>query len=43
MTRPLGQLLIRLPMYEKCETDALTHSHYLAERLVNIPSSVPES
>jgi aminotransferase in exopolysaccharide biosynthesis len=43
MTRPLWQLLNRLPMYEKCETDALTHSHYLAERLVNIPSSVPES
>lgn len=43
MTRPLWQLLNRLPMYEKCETDALTHSHYLAERLVNIPSSVPKS
>ncbi|MDB2584928.1 LegC family aminotransferase [Alphaproteobacteria bacterium] len=43
MTRPMWQLLNRLPMYEKCETDALTHSHYLAERLVNIPSSVPES
>ena len=43
MTRPLWQLLNRLPMYEKCETDALTHSNYLAERLVNIPSSVPES
>lgn len=43
MTRPLWQLLNCLPMYEKCQTDALTHSHYLAERLVNIPSSVPES
>ena len=43
MTRPLWQLLNRLPMYENCETDALTQSNYLAERLVNIPSSVPES
>jgi hypothetical protein len=41
MTRPLWQLLNRLPMYENCETDALTHSNFLAERLVNIPSSVP--
>jgi perosamine synthetase len=41
MTRPLWQLLHRLPMFEKCETDALTHSNFLAERLVNIPSSVP--
>lgn len=41
MTRPLWQLLNRLPMYESCETDALTHSIFLAERLVNIPSSVP--
>jgi perosamine synthetase len=43
MTRPLWQLLNRLPMYERCETDALTHSIFLADRLVNIPSSVPES
>lgn len=41
MTRPLWQLLNRLPMYEDCETDTLTQSNYLAERLVNIPSSVP--
>lgn len=41
MTRPLWQLLNRLPMYENCETDALPHSNFLAERLVNIPSSVP--
>jgi len=34
-------LLNRLPMYESCETDSLTHSNFLAERLVNIPSSVP--
>ncbi len=42
MTRPLWQMLNRLPMYENCETDALTHSNFLAERLVNIPSSVPK-
>jgi perosamine synthetase len=41
MTRPMWQLLNRLPMYKSCETDALTHSNFLAERLVNIPSSVP--
>ena len=41
MTRPLWQVLSRLPMYQDCQTDDLTHSLWLAERLVNIPSSVP--
>ena len=41
MTRPLWQVLSRLPMYQDCQTDDLTHSLWLVERLVNIPSSVP--
>ena len=42
MTRPLWKLLNTLPMYMACETDALENSKWLAERLVNIPSSVPK-
>lgn len=41
MTRPLWQVLSSLPMYQNCQTDSLSCSHWLAERLVNIPSSVP--
>lgn len=41
MTRPLWQLLNTLPMYRNCQTGDLTHSRWLSERLVNIPSSVP--
>jgi aminotransferase in exopolysaccharide biosynthesis len=40
MTRPVWELMNRLPMFEHCETTALTNSKYLADRLVNIPSSV---
>ena len=42
VTRPLWKLLNTLPMYMACETDALENSKWLAERLVNIPSSVPK-
>ncbi|MDB2487142.1 LegC family aminotransferase [Alphaproteobacteria bacterium] len=42
MTRPLWQLLCYLPMYQDCQTDSLTVSSWFAERLVNIPSSVPD-
>lgn len=40
MTRPLWELMVKLPMYKDCWHDALTNSYWLAERLVNIPSSV---
>jgi hypothetical protein len=29
-----------LPMYKDCQKDALVNSYYLADRIVNIPSSV---
>jgi aminotransferase in exopolysaccharide biosynthesis len=40
MLRPLWELTSNLPMYSHCQTGDLRNSHYLAERLVNIPSSV---
>ncbi len=40
MTRPVWELMSNLSMFASCQTDDLTNSKYLAERLVNIPSSV---
>ncbi|WP_445666650.1 LegC family aminotransferase [Fodinibius sp. AD559] len=40
MTRPIWQLMYRLPMYEDCFRDDQTHAEYLEDRIVNIPSSV---
>jgi perosamine synthetase len=40
MTRPAWKLMNELPMFKDCETDELKNSRFLAERLVNIPSSV---
>lgn len=40
MTRPLWELMPNLAMYGHCQTDGLRNSRWLAERLVNIPSSV---
>ncbi|MBC7744365.1 MAG: LegC family aminotransferase [Flavobacterium sp.] len=40
MTRPVWQLMNRLPMFKKAERGALTNSEWIADRLVNIPSSV---
>jgi aminotransferase in exopolysaccharide biosynthesis len=39
MTRPIWQLMFRLPMFKDCQRDAQTNSQYLEERIVNIPSS----
>jgi aminotransferase in exopolysaccharide biosynthesis len=39
MTRPIWQLMYRLPMYENCQRDAQTNAKFLEERIVNIPSS----
>jgi perosamine synthetase len=40
MTRPIWQLMNKLPMYQECQNDGLENSLYLEERIVNIPSSV---
>lgn len=40
MTRPAWQLLNKLEFYRNCETDGPTNAEFLADRLVNIPSSV---
>ena len=40
MTRPIWELMNRLPMFEHCETDHLTNTRMFADRVVNIPSSV---
>lgn len=40
MTRPIWQLMYRLPMYQHCQRDAQTNAEFLEERIVNLPSSV---
>ena len=40
MTRPIWELMNRLPMFEKCENDGLKNTIFFADRVVNIPSSV---
>lgn len=40
MTRPVWELMNRLVMFEGCETDGLENTQWLADRIVNIPSSV---
>ncbi len=40
MTRPIWELMNRLPMFENCETDGLANTVWFADRVVNIPSSV---
>lgn len=40
MTRPIWELMNRLPMFEDCETDGLANSEWFADRVVNIPSGV---
>lgn len=39
MTRPIWQLMYRLPMYEHCQRDDQQNAAFLEERIVNIPSS----
>lgn len=43
MTRPVWRLMSRLPMFEHCQHDGLENSRWLEARVVNLPSSVPES
>ena len=40
MTRPIWELMTRLPMFENCEHDSLENTIWFADRVVNIPSSV---
>ena len=40
MTRPIWQLMYRLPMYANCQKDKQVNAEFLEERIVNIPSSV---
>lgn len=40
MTRPIWELMTRLPMFEHCEHDELENTIWFADRVVNIPSSV---
>jgi aminotransferase in exopolysaccharide biosynthesis len=39
MTRPIWQLMHRLPMYADCRKDSQVNAEYLEKRIVNIPSS----
>ena len=39
MTRPVCELMTDLPMFEGCERDAQQVTRWLADRLVNLPSS----
>lgn len=40
MTRPIWELMNRLPMFEHCQHDSLENTIWYADRVVNIPSSV---
>ena len=40
MTRPIWELMNRLPMFEHCQHDSLENTIWLSDRVVNIPSSV---
>jgi len=39
MTRPIWQLMYRLPMYAHCQRDEQKNAEFLEERIINIPSS----
>lgn len=40
MTRPVWELMNRLPMFKDAQCDDLSNAEWIADRLVNIPSSV---
>lgn len=42
MTRPIWRLMNELEMFKDCQTDGLRTSRWLEERIVNVPSSVPD-
>jgi perosamine synthetase len=39
MTRPIWQLMNKLPMFKNCQKGDLSNSEWLEERVVNLPSS----
>ena len=41
MTRPIWRLMSELPMFKAMQNDGLEQSKWLEERVVNVPSSVP--
>ena len=43
MTRPVWTLMHRLNMYRKCSRGPLPNSEFLADRILNVPSSVPNN
>ena len=42
MTRPIWTLMSKLSMFKDCQKDSLANSLWLEDRVVNIPSSVPD-
>jgi perosamine synthetase len=42
MTRPIWRLMTRLAMFSHCQHDGLANSLWLEDRVVNVPSSVPD-
>jgi aminotransferase in exopolysaccharide biosynthesis len=40
MTRPIWELMYKLPMYQDCFKDEQVNASFLVDRIVNIPSSV---
>lgn len=42
MTRPIWRLMSSLKMFECCQNDGLQNARWLEQRVVNLPSSVPE-
>jgi perosamine synthetase len=43
MARPIWRLMSRPEMFKDCQHDGLGNSRRLEKRVVNLPSSVPES
>ena len=41
MTRPAWEIMNNLPAFKNAESDSLKNTKWLADRLVNIPSSSP--
>jgi perosamine synthetase len=42
MTRPIWTLMSKLSMFKDCQSDGLENSLWLEDRVVNIPSGVPD-
>lgn len=40
MTRPIWELMFKLPMYTHCQRDGQKNALFLKDRIINIPSSV---